>query len=90
MNILPYLAEYIGSFFFILTIFASGGNPLIIGGALAFVVYLVSRQSGAHVNPAVSVAMHLNGSLSSYKLAYYIIFQVLGAVSAYYAYQMVR
>lgn len=87
---LPYLAEYLGSFFFILAIFASGGNPFVIGGALAIVVYLVSAQSGAHVNPAVSVAMHLNGSLSSYKLAYYIIFQVLGGVSAYYAYQLAR
>jgi glycerol uptake facilitator-like aquaporin len=87
---LSYLAEYLGSFFFILTIFASRGNPFVIGGALAIIVYLDSAQSGAHVNPAVSVAMHLNGSLSSHKLAYYIIFQVLGGVSAYYAYQMVR
>jgi glycerol uptake facilitator-like aquaporin len=90
MNSLPYLAEYLGTFFFILTIFASGGNPLVIGGALAIVIYLVSAHSGAHVNPAVSVVMHLNGSLSQGKLAYYIVAQVLGALSAYYAYKMAR
>lgn len=90
MNVLPYLAEYLGTFFFILSIFASNGNPLVIGGALAIVIYLIAGHSGAHVNPAVSMAMHMNGSLSQVKLLYYIIAQVLGAVSAYYAYKMVR
>jgi glycerol uptake facilitator-like aquaporin len=54
------------------------------------VIYLVSKHSGAHVNPAVSVVMHLNGSLSQGNLAYYIIAQILGALSAYYAYQIAR
>jgi aquaporin Z len=90
MNTLPYLAEYLGSFFFILTVFASGGNPFVIGGALIIVIYLVSKHSGAHINPAVSMVMHLNGSLSQGKLAYYIIAQVLGALSAFYAYKMAR
>ena len=59
--ITPYLAEYLGTFFFILVIFASGGNALAIGAALAAVIYLVSAHSGAHVNPAVSIVMHMNG-----------------------------
>lgn len=90
MNYLPYLAEYLGTFFFVLSTFASNGNPLIIGGALVIVIYLVSNHSGAHVNPAVSMAMHMNGSLSQGKLVYYIIAQVLGALSAYYAFKMAR
>ena len=89
-DVLAYLAEYLGTFFFILSIFASNGNPLVVGGALALVIYLIAGHSGAHVNPAVSAVMHLNGSLSQSKLAYYIIAQVLGAVSAYYAYRMAR
>jgi glycerol uptake facilitator-like aquaporin len=88
--VLPYLAEYLGTFFFILSIFASGGNPLVIGGALAIVIYLIAGHSGGHVNPAVSAVMHLNGSISQSKLVYYIIAQVLGALSAYYAYKMAR
>lgn len=90
MNYLPYFAEYLGTFFFILSIFASNGNPLVIGGALALVIYLIAGHSGAHVNPAVSMVMHMNGSLSQGKLAYYVIAQVLGALSAYYAYKMAR
>jgi aquaporin Z len=87
---LPYLAEYLGTFFFILVIFASGGNALAIGAALAAVIYLISGHSGAHVNPAVSIAMHLNGSLKQGNLLYYIIAQMLGAMSAFYAYRMIH
>ena len=73
-----------------LIVFATNGNPLAVGGTLAIIIYLVSAHSGAHVNPAVSVVMHMNGSLTHGKLVYYIIAQVFGALSGYYAYQMAR
>jgi aquaporin Z len=85
-----YLAEYIGAFFFVLSIFASGGNPLIIGAALALVIFLVANISGGHVNPAVSLAMYMNGGLKPMDLFNYVFAQLLGGASAYYAYKMVR
>jgi len=85
-----YLAEYFGAFFFILTIFASGGNPLVIGAALALVIFLIGSLSGAHVNPAVSVSMFMNGSLQPMELFSYVFAQLLGGVSAYYAYASVK
>jgi aquaporin Z len=85
-----YLAEYIGAFFFILAIFASGGNPLIIGAALALVIFLVASISGGHVNPAVSLAMYMNGQLKPMDLFSYVFAQLLGGASAYYAYKMVK
>jgi aquaporin Z len=85
-----YVAEYIGAFFFILSIFASGGNPLIIGAALALVIFLVASISGGHVNPAVSLAMYMNGSLKPIDLFSYVFAQLLGGVSAYYAYKTVK
>ena len=85
-----YLAEYIGAFFFILAIFSSHGNPLIIGGALALVVFLIGRQSGAHVNPAVSVAMLLDSKLNMSTFFGYVAAQVLGGASAYYAYKLTK
>jgi aquaporin Z len=88
--VLPYLAEYLGTFFFILVIFASNGNALAIGAALAAVIYLISTHSGAHVNPVVSVVMHMNGSLKQGNLLYYIIAQFLGAMSAFYAYKTIH
>ena len=90
MNIAPYFAEYIGSFFFILVIFSSHGNPLIIGGALALVIFLIGRHSGAHVNPAVSLAMLLDSKLNTGKFLGYIVAQLLGGTSAYYAYKMTQ
>lgn len=83
-----YLAEYLGSFFFILVILMSGGNPLVIGGALALTVLLIGGISGGHVNPAVSVAQYLQGSLRPNDLLLYVVVQLLGGVSAYYAYRM--
>jgi len=85
-----YLAEYLGAFFFILTIFASGGNPLIIGAALALLIFLIAGVSGGHVNPAVSLSMFMNGSLKPMELFSYVFAQMLGAVSAYYAYASIK
>ena len=90
VSTLSYFAEYLGSFFFILVIFASGGNALAIGAALAAVIYLIAGHSGAHVNPAVSFAMYHNGTISSVSLLYYIGAQFLGALSAFYAYKAIH
>jgi glycerol uptake facilitator-like aquaporin len=44
--------------------------------------------SGGFVNPAISLAMYMNGTISSRDLFVYVFVQLLGGVSAYYAYQM--
>jgi aquaporin Z len=85
-----YFAEYIGTFFFVLIIFVSGGNPLVIGAGIALVIFLISGISGGHVNPAVSLAMFMNGSLKPVDLFSYVFAQLLGGASAYYAYRMVK
>jgi aquaporin Z len=85
-----YFAEYIGTFFFILAILSSGGNPLVIGGALALVVYLICNISGGHVNPAVSFAMFMDSKLSMMTLLSYVGAQLLGGASAYYAYKLTK
>jgi len=85
-----YAAEYIGAFFFVLAIFASAGNPLVIGAALALVIFLIASISGGHVNPAVSLAMYMNGSLNPMDLFSYVFAQLLGGFSAYYAYRMTK
>ena len=87
---LSYLAEYLGTFFFVLAIFSSGGNPLIIGGALALVIFLIGGISGGHVNPAVSASMLLNNSISKTKFLGYVVAQLLGGASAYYTYRMAK
>jgi len=85
-----YVAEYLGTFFFILSVFASGGNPLVIGAALALVVFLIGAQSGSHVNPAISFAMILNGDLSATEAIGYVMAQLAGGASAFYAYRVLH
>lgn len=87
---ISYIAEYVGAFFFILVIFSSHGNPFIIGAALALVIFLIGSHSGAHVNPAVSLAMLLDSKLTAGECLGYVAAQLLGGTSAYYAYKMTK
>ncbi|MDP6442565.1 MAG: MIP family channel protein [Pirellulaceae bacterium] len=52
------------------------------GLAVALAVYTAGGVSGAHLNPAVSVAMAVHGRLAWSKLAPYIVAQMLGAIVA--------
>src|SRR5438128_10797727 len=82
-----YLTEAIGTFFLVLTIglaVLSGSNlaPLAIGSALMVMVYLGGHVSGAHYNPAVSLAVFLRGKLSMNDFLVYVGVQLAGAVAA--------
>jgi aquaporin Z len=82
-----YLTEFIGTFFLVLAIGLTviGGSaiaPLAIGGMLVAVVYMGGHVSGAHYNPAVSLAVCLRGKVSPKDMVIYWIVQILGAVAA--------
>ena len=85
MDALPLIAEFFGTFLLLISIFATG-NALVIGLTLALNVWLLGGVSGSHVNPAVSVAMWVKGSMSTMEVVTYTAAQVAGAVTAYYAY----
>lgn len=83
-----YIVEFIGTLLFLTAIFgavltASDLAPLGIGAALAALVYAGGHISGAHYNPAVSVAVLIRGRLPLADLAPYIGAQLLGALGAY-------
>ena len=52
-----YLIEFIGTFFFLYVIISTGFHPIIIGGALALVIFSGGEISGGHFNPAVTIMM---------------------------------
>ncbi len=56
------------------------GNTLATGAALVVLITVFGPISGAHFNPAVSVAMVVRGELRPSDAALYIVAQVLGAV----------
>lgn len=90
-NIRRYVAEYIGAFILMFTIgsvilmpTSSMLGAIAIGFALMIMVYALGQVSGGHFNPAVSIAATIRGALSCKRLIPYIIFQILGAISAAY------
>jgi aquaporin Z len=84
-----YIVEFIGTFFLVLTIGctvipgASGViPPLAIGAVLMCLVYAGGHVSGAHYNPAVTLALFIRGRCEARDLAPYWIAQVSAAVAA--------
>ncbi|AIE59974.1 MIP/aquaporin family protein [Bacillus methanolicus] len=88
------IAEFIGTYFLV---FAGTGAIVIneitkslthIGIALTFglvvmaLIYTFGHISGAHFNPAVSIGFVVNGDISVLECLFYIISQLLGALSA--------
>lgn len=74
--------EFLGTFFFILTI-AMTANPFAIAAMLMAWVYIGGYISGAHYNPMVSLAIALRGRLSWHMFGKYVIAQILGGFAAY-------
>lgn len=58
------------------------GIAVVFGLAMTFVYYVFSSISGAHVSPAVSIAMYFNGAISLVEMFLYIVAQLLGALLA--------
>jgi aquaporin Z len=82
-----YLTEFIGIYFLVLTIGLTvlGGTPfapLVIGGSLMVMVYMGGHLSGAHYNPAISVACAMRKKLPWSEVPPYIAAQLAGAVAA--------
>lgn len=84
-----YLAEFIGTFFLVLTIgctgIAAGADAipaLAIGSVLMVMVYAGGHVSGAHYNPAVTVAVFLRGRCAAADVVPYMIAQLAGSAAA--------
>jgi aquaporin Z len=83
------IVELIGTFFLVFTIglvvIAPGAGdlaPLAIGAALTAVIFAGGHISGAHYNPAVTVAVLLRGRTTFAEGAGYWAAQIIGAVLA--------
>jgi aquaporin Z len=83
------IVEFIGTFYLVLTIGmvviepgAGSLAPLAIASALMIMVYAGGHISGAHYNPAVSLAVMLRGKASATEMLGYWVVQILGAALA--------
>ena len=80
------LTEFIGTFFLVLTVGCTCVPstpgvipPLAIGSILMVMVYAGGHISGAHYNPAVTLAVWLRGRLPGKEVAPYMVTQLLAA-----------
>ncbi len=76
-----YIIEGMGTFFLTLAVCLSG-QPLGVGLMLMAMIYMGGHISGGHFNPAVSLAMFLQGELSTHLMAAYILVQSAGSFLA--------
>ena len=86
MNFYKYLAEFLGTLFFVYVILATG-NPLAIAAALALAIFMTAGISGGHINPAVSVVMAAKGRISTNELIPYVVAQIFGGLVALEVYK---
>jgi len=82
-----YVTELVGTFFLVFTIglTAMSGTPMApiaIGSVLMAMVYMGGHISGAHYNPAVSVAILIRGKMEIRDLVPYVLSQISGAILA--------
>lgn len=83
-----YVVEFFGTFFLVMTLcMLDAGDhsqfaPLAAGVMLVAMMYGGFHISGAHFNPAVSLATYLRGKLNSGDLLPYIVAQFLGGTLA--------
>ncbi len=91
-----FLAEFLGTAFLLATVVGSGimaeklsggnvavallGNTLPTGAMLTVLIVVLGPVSGAHMNPAVSLAFALRGELSRRAFALYLPAQFAGAL----------
>jgi aquaporin Z len=84
-----YAVEFIGTFFLVLTVGSTGiaagpeVNPAVaIGSVLMVMIYAGGHVSGAHYNPAVTVAVFLRGKCEKSDVVPYWVAQIAGSAAA--------
>ncbi len=84
-----YITEFVGTFFLVLTIgctvIGTGATPLApfaIGSALMVMVFAGAHISGAHYNPAVTLAVWMRGRCDAKDVLPYMLSQIAGAGGA--------
>ena len=76
-----YITEFIGTFFLVLVV-ALTGNAAAIAAVLMVMVFAGGHISGAHYNPAVTLAVYIRGKVSGYDAVIYMVVQILAAIIA--------
>lgn len=72
-----YMAEMLGTLFFVLIIGLSGGDALTVGVALMILVYATGAISGGHLNPAVTLSLAVAKKVTWGEAVKYWVWQII-------------
>jgi glycerol uptake facilitator-like aquaporin len=69
---------------FVVVVVASNGQPIVVGGTLALVIFIGNLfGSGAmHVNPAITLGLLANGKIQAARAVSLVAVQLVGALGA--------
>ena len=89
MNYKKYIAEFIGTFFLVLVVsmvtltkVQSDIQPIAVGVTLMVMIFANGHLSGAHFNPAISLAFYLRSKITGMEFLFYGVVQITGGVGA--------
>ncbi len=77
-------AELVGTFLLASVIIAGQGQPIFVLFGLVGIVLMIGAISGAHVNPAITIAAWVTRRIGWLRAVTYIVAQVAGAALAYW------
>lgn len=75
-------AELAGTFVLTVLLLNTNGNAIIAGLTVVIFTIVLGRLSGAHLNPAITLALFATKQISAMRSVAYIVAQVLGAMLA--------
>ena len=93
------ISEFLGTYFLVLTVGLnvlgkSAAGAFSIAASLMCMIYALGNVSGAHFNPAVTVAIFCSGrckdKLTPVEAVKFIVVQVLGGITAAFTYRLIR
>jgi aquaporin Z len=91
MNTQALLAEMVGTFVFLSCVLCTTSNssessyflaPIVIMFGIVAGLYISSKISGGHLNPAISIMLYFKGGIPLMTTVGYIISQVIGGLLA--------
>jgi aquaporin Z len=87
-----YLVELIGTFFLVTTFALTNGSflaPVAVGSVFAALIYMGFTISGAHYNPATTIAMFILKKISLKDSAIYILIQLIASFAGAFCYFLI-
>ena len=91
MNAQALLAEMVGTFVFLSCVLCTTSNssessyflaPIVIMFGIVAGLYISSKISGGHLNPAISIMLYFRGNIPLLSTIGYIISQIIGGLLA--------